>query len=153
MRSNRITNEPEMFQIIDKCEACYVSMVDQHNMPYVVPLNFGLKDGVIYLHSSRTGKKLDILRNNKNVCIAFSTDHQLRFQHEDVACSYVMKYRSILVYGHIEFIEDIEDKIEAMNLVMKKYVGREFSYNEPAIREVCVYKVVISEMTGKKLGY
>jgi len=153
MRSNRITNEPEMFQIIDKCEACYVSMVDQHNMPYVVPLNFGLKDGVIYLHSSRTGKKLDILRNNKNVCIAFSTDHQLRFQHEDVACSYVMKYRSILVYGHIEFIEDIEDKIEAMNLVMKKYVGREFSYNEPAIREVCVYKVVINEMTGKMLGY
>ena len=142
-----------MFQIIDKCEACYVSMVDQHNMPYVVPLNFGLKDGVIYLHSSRTGKKLDILRNNKNVCIAFSTDHQLRFQHEDVACSYVMKYRSILVYGHIEFIEDIEDKIEAMNLVMKKYVGKEFSYNEPAIREVCVYKVIISEMTGKKLGY
>jgi len=142
-----------MFQIIDKCEACYVSMVDQHNMPYVVPLNFGLKDGVIYLHSSRTGKKLDILRNNKNVCIAFSTDHQLRFQHEDVACSYVMKYRSILVYGHIEFIEDIEDKIEAMNLVMKKYVGREFSYNEPAIREVCVYKVVINEMTGKMLGY
>jgi hypothetical protein len=128
-------------------------MVDQHNMPYVVPLNFGLKDGVIYLHSSRTGKKLDILRNNKNVCIAFSTDHQLRFQHEDVACSYGMKYRSILVYGHIEFIEDIEDKIEAMNLVMMKYVGREFSYNEPAIREVCVYKVIISEMTGKKLGY
>jgi nitroimidazol reductase NimA-like FMN-containing flavoprotein (pyridoxamine 5'-phosphate oxidase superfamily) len=153
MRSSRITNEHELFQIIDKCEACYVSMVDQNNMPYVVPLNFGLKDGVIYLHSSQNGKKTDILRQNKNVCIAFSTDHQLRFQDETVACSYGMKYRSVLVYGHIEFIEDAEDKVEAMNIVMKKYVGKEFTYNAPAIREVCVYKVIISEMTGKKLGY
>lgn len=153
MLSKRITNEPELFQIIDKCEACYVSMVDQNNMPYVVPLNFGLKDGVIYLHSSQTGKKTDILRQNKNVCIAFSTDHQLRFQHEAVACSYGMKYRSVLVYGQIEFIENAEDKIMAMNIVMKKYVGKDFTYNAPAIREVCVYKVIISEMSGKKLGY
>ena len=153
MRSNWITDEHEMFQVIEKCEACYVSMVDEHNMPYVVPLNFGLKDGVIYLHSSQTGKKTDILRQNKNVCIAFSTDHQLRFQHEAVACSYGMKYRSVLVYGQIEFIENAEDKIKAMNIVMKKYVGKDFTYNAPAIREVCVYKVIISEMTGKKLGY
>jgi nitroimidazol reductase NimA-like FMN-containing flavoprotein (pyridoxamine 5'-phosphate oxidase superfamily) len=153
MRSSRITNRPEMFQIIDKCDTCYVSMVDQNNMPYVIPLNFGVKDEVIYLHSSQTGKKIDILKQNKNICIAFSTDHQLRFQHETVACSYGMKYRSVLVYGHIEFIEEADQKIEAMNIVMLKYTGKEFSYNAPAIREVCVYRVVITDMTGKKLGY
>jgi hypothetical protein len=128
-------------------------MVDQHNMPYIVPLNFAVKDEVIYLHSSRTGKKMDILRQNSNICIAFSTDHQLRFQDETVACSYSMKYRSVLVYGHIEFIEDADQKIEAMNIVMSKFTGKEFSYNAPAIREVCVYRVVITDMTGKKLGY
>jgi nitroimidazol reductase NimA-like FMN-containing flavoprotein (pyridoxamine 5'-phosphate oxidase superfamily) len=128
-------------------------MVDQENMPYIVPLNFGVKDEVIYLHSSGTGKKIDILKQNKNICIAFSTDHQLRFQHETVACSYGMKYRSVLVYGHIEFIEDGDEKIKAMNVVMLKYTGKEFSFNAPAIREVCVYRVVITDMTGKKLGY
>ena len=153
MRSNLIVNTDEMYRVIDKCEACYVSMVDQENMPYVVPLNFGLKDGVIYLHSSQNGKKTDILRQNKNVCIAFTTDHKLRFQHEEVACSYGMQYRSVLVFGHVEFIEEAEAKIEAMNIVMKKYTGREFTYNSPAIREVCVYRVVITDMTGKKLGY
>ena len=153
MRSSRITDRTEMFQIIDKCDTCYVSMVDQENMPYIVPLNFGVKDEVIYLHSSGTGKKIDILKQNKNICIAFSTDHQLRFQDETVACSYGMKYRSVLVYGHIEFIKDADQKIEAMNIVMRKYTGKEFAFNEPAIREVCVYKVVITDMTGKKLGY
>jgi len=153
MRSNWITEKPEMFQVIDKCEVCYVSMVDQNNMPYVVPLNFGFKDGVIYLHSSRIGKKMDILKQNQNVCIAFSTDHQLKFQNEGVACSYAMKYRSVLVYGQIEFIEETEDKIESLNILMKKYTDRDFTYSAPAIREVCTYKVIINEMSGKKLGY
>ena len=62
MRGNWITDKAEMFQVIEKCDACYVSMVDQNNMPYVVPLNFGVKDGVIYLHSSPKGKKIDILK-------------------------------------------------------------------------------------------
>lgn len=153
MRSNWITEQPEMFQVIKKCDVCYVSMVDQNNMPYVVPFNFGVKDGFIYLHSSPKGKKTDILRQNNNVCIAFSTDHQLKYQNETVGCSYAMRYRSVLVYGQIEFIEKWEDKIEAMNIVMRQYTEREFTFNAPAIREVCAYKVVITEMTGKMLGY
>ena len=153
MRGNWITSRSEMFQVIEKCDVCFVSMVDQNNMPYVVPLNFGVKDGFIYLHSSKKGKKTDILRNNNKVCIAFSTDHQLKYQNEAVACSYAMKYRSVLVYGHIAFIEEWEDKIEALNIVMRKYTDKKFSFNAPAIREVCIYRVVIEEMTGKKLGY
>ncbi|MDP4291699.1 MAG: pyridoxamine 5'-phosphate oxidase family protein [Bacteroidota bacterium] len=153
MRSNWINNKEEMFQVIDKCDTCYVSMVDQNKMPYVVPMNFGLQDGVIYLHSSGKGKKMDILQQNNNVCIAFSTDHQLKFQNKDVACSYAMRYRSVLIYGQVEFIEEAEAKIEKLNIIMQKYTGREFSYNAPAIREVSVWKVVIREMIGKKLGY
>ena len=153
MRSNWITDRSEMFQVIEKCNVCYVSMVDQNNMPYVVPFNFGVKDGFIYLHSSPKGKKTDILKQNNNVCIAFSTDHQLKYQNEAVGCSYAMRYRSVLVYGQIEFIEKWEDKIEAMNIVMRQYTDREFTFNTPAIREVCAYRVVIKEMTGKMLGY
>ena len=153
MRGNWITDKSEMFRVIEKCDVCYVSMVDLNNMPYVVPFNFGVKDGIIYLHSSQKGKKMDILRQNNNVCIAFSTDHQLKYQNEAVGCSYAMRFRSVLVYGHIEFIEEAKDKIEAMNIVMRNYSDREFTFNAPAIREVCAYRVVINEMTGKMLGY
>ena len=153
MRGNWITDKSEMFQVIEKCKVCYVSMVDQNNMPYVVPFNFGFRDGFIYLHSSQNGKKMDILRKNNNVCIAFSTDHQLKYQNEAVGCSYAMRFRSVLAYGQIEFIEEPKDKIEAMNIVMRNYTDREFTFNAPAIREVCAYRVVISEMTGKMLGY
>ena len=153
MNHRFITDQKEIDEIINKCPVCYVSMVDENNHPYVLPFNFGYSDGVIFLHSSQKGHKIDILKNNPNVCIAFSTDHQLRYQSEQVACSYSMKYRSVLAFGKVEFITDLEQKKEFLNKVMTHYTDREFGYNEPALREVCTYQVKVEKYTAKLYGY
>lgn len=153
MRSNCFTDKEAIASIILDCQVCYVGMVDKDNIPYVVPFNFGYDNGYIYLHSAREGRKMDILKKNNRVCVTFSTGHELRHQSEGVACSYSMKYRSVMAFGHVEFIEDFDRKVEIMNKVMKHYTGKEFSYNAPSIKEVATYRVVIDEMTGKKLGY
>jgi nitroimidazol reductase NimA-like FMN-containing flavoprotein (pyridoxamine 5'-phosphate oxidase superfamily) len=130
-----------------------MAMVDKNNMPYVLPFNFGYIDGEIFLHSAAAGKKIDILKNNNNVCVAFSTDYNLRYQNEEVACSYSWKYRSVLAYGKVEFVTNFDKKIEALNAVMANYTKREFKYNDPAVKDVCVYKVVIENLEGRAYGY
>lgn len=153
MHPSFTTNQSEIDEIINKCEVCYVSMVDENNLPYVLPFNFGYSQGVIYLHSSAKGKKIDILKKNPSVCIAFSTDHKLRYQSEKMACSYSMKYRSVLAFGKVEFIEDMDQKIEFLNTVMSHYTDREFTYSAPSLREVCTYKVKVERFTAKIYGY
>jgi len=154
LRSKAFYQDPERIaNIINKCEVCYAGMVDENNEPYVVPFNFGFQDGIIYLHSAQMGKKMDILRKNNKVCLSFSTDHQMAWQNADVACSYLMKYRSVQVFGHVEFIEDFDEKIKGMNIFMQKYTGRDFAYGAPSIHEVAIYKVVPDKMFGKELGY
>lgn len=153
MRSNCFTDKEAIAAIIRDCQVCYVGMVDKDNTPYVVPFNFAYEDGYIYLHSALEGRKMDILKNNNRVCVTFSTGHELRHQSEGVACSYSMKFRSVMAFGHVEFIEDFDRKVETLNKVMKHYTGKEFTYNKPSINEVATYRVVIEEMTGKKLGY
>jgi len=152
MRPRPISKPEEIDQIINKCQVCHLSMVGPDNEPYILPMNFGYRDGIVYLHSSQHGKKMDILRQNPKVVLAFSTDYFLRYQNEEVACSYSMKYRSILVYGHVEFIEDADAKKDVMNVIMQHYTGKDFSYNMPAIREVCIYKVIPSQVTGRAYG-
>lgn len=142
-----------MTDIIEKCQVCHVSMVDQHGMPYVVPMNFGFADEVIYLHSAQTGKIIDILKNNPAVCINFTTDHKLRYQHEEVACSWNMKYRSVLCYGKVKFLDTPDEKVKALNVIMNHYAGKDFSYNDPAIREVNCWIVAIDVMEGRAYGY
>jgi nitroimidazol reductase NimA-like FMN-containing flavoprotein (pyridoxamine 5'-phosphate oxidase superfamily) len=153
MKKRALSNPSEINDIIRKCQVCHIAMVDQKGLPYVLPFNFGYEDSVIYLHSSKHGKKIDILKNNNNVCIAFNTDHLLRYQSEDVACSYTMKYRSVLATGKAEFIEDPDQKMIALNFIMKQYTPKEFQYNPPSVKEVCCWKVVIDKIEGRVYGY
>jgi len=152
MRTRIISDPEEIAAVINKCQVCHMSMVGPEGDPYVLPMNFGYHDNIVYLHSSQHGKKMDILRNNPKVVLAFSSDYFLRYQNEEVACSYSMKYRSILIYGEVEFIEDADAKKDAMNVVMRQYTGKDFSYNMPAIREVCIYRVVPKSITGRAYG-
>jgi uncharacterized protein len=153
MKHRILTNSKEIEEIIKKCQICHVAMIDLEGKPYLVPMNFGFDEGVIYLHSSRTGKKIDILKNNPEVCIEFSTDYLLRYQNEDVACSWSMKYRSVLAYGTVTFIEDDVQKKSHLDLIMKNYTPKEFKYNPPSIREVCCWKVDVERFEGRVFGY
>lgn len=121
MKNRALDNPRDLIDIIEKCDVCYVSMVDNENKPYVIPMNFGFAENTILLHGAKQGKKIDILKNKPQVCIVFSTDHQLRWQNEDVACSWSMKYRSVLAYGKVEFIDDHKEKEVLLHQFMKSY--------------------------------
>ncbi len=152
--ASRMLKDPErIHQIINKCEVCYLGMVDEQGAPYVLPFNFGYEQGIIYLHSAGTGRKIEILKQNPQVCVSFSTDHEPFHRHEPVACSYGMRYRSALAFGKVVFIEDYQEKERILNVFMRKYAGREFSFNAPAVNNVAIYKVEIARLEGKESGY
>lgn len=153
MRAKILNRQEEFDEIIGRCQVCHLSMVDEQGLPYVLPMNFGYHEGIVILHSARHGKKMDILKANPAVCVAFSTDYILRYQHEEVACSYGMRYKSVIIYGKVEFVTDADQKKTAMNIIMKHYTGKEFPYNMPAINEVCIYKVIPETVTGRVYGY
>lgn len=153
MKNRIITLKEELERIIGKCDICNVAMVDEEGKPYVIPMNFGYNNNCIYLHSSQVGRKIEILKNNNSVCVSFSTDHLLRWQSKKVACSYSMKYRSVLAFGKVEFVYEPEKKIEALNEIMKQYTDKEYSYSDPSIKEVMVFKVNIEKLEGRAYGY
>lgn len=153
MRYRVLTERSEIEGIIQKCQVCHIAMVEPDGKPYLLPFNFGYENGILYFHSGRSGKKIAVLANNPDVCVAFSTDYLLRYQSENVGCSYTMKYRSVLAYGKVEFIEDPERKKHIMNVVMKNYVSGEFTYNAPSMTEVCCWIVKIDKLEGKINGY
>jgi uncharacterized protein len=154
MKSRMITLPAAIEEIITSCEVCSVGMVDQENMPYTLPFNFGFENNTVYLHSAPVGRKIDILMQKPDVCIAFSTAHELYLQSEQVACSYGMKYKSVIVKGKVEFVEDFDEKIRILNIIMKQYTRRDdFTYSSPAVKNVAVMKVVAKSIEAKAFGY
>jgi len=140
--------------IINRCEVCNVAMVGDGEHPYVLPFNFAYNDQVLYLHSAPEGRKMEILKRNNKICVSFSTDHKLYHQNENVACSYSMRYKSVLLHGKVEFIDELEKKQEILNLIMKKYSsGDNFKYSIPALKNVTIMKVIADRIEGRTFGY
>jgi uncharacterized protein len=154
MKARTDLTQKEIEEIINKCDACYLGMADGDGVPYVLPFNFGYHEGVLYLHAGPGGKKFAVLEENNRACATFSTDHELRGRHEDVACSFFMKYRSVILEGRIMMIEDFDEKISALNIIMKKYTGRgDYKYNAPALRNVQAFRLIVEKAGGRTFGY
>lgn len=139
-------------EIIRENKVCFVGIVDAQGMPYVIPMNFGYADDVIYLHSAHAGQSISALEKNPNVCITFCSEPTLTFQNEEVACSYRMKGSSVICRGKVSFEENFEEKVKILNILMKQYTDRDFTYSVPAINNVKVWKVPIDTVSTKIFG-
>lgn len=153
MKKFLIKDITEIEEIINNSKVCSLAMISK-DQPYCVPMNFGYEDGIIYLHGAPEGKKTDALKNNTDVCISFYTDDKLHVVSESVACSYSMKYRSVLARGSVIFVNDIEEKERILNIIMRNYTERTmFKYSKPALENVCVFYLKPVELTAYKRGY
>lgn len=147
-----ITDLEKLEEIIKRCKICHVGMVDG-NWPYVLAFNFGYEDQTVWLHSAKEGRKLDVLRKNNNVCVEFDTDHRLFARHEEVACSWRMGYRSVIIEGEAVFVEDYDEKVKGLNIFMKNYSKKDFKYSKPAVDNVQIIKIPVASITGRSFEY
>ena len=52
MKTFIIEDKQRIESIILHCDACFVGITDLEGNPYVVPMNFGYENDILYLHSS-----------------------------------------------------------------------------------------------------
>ncbi len=149
MKTVSITEIKEIEKVIKACNICFLGVADSNNTPYVLPMNFGYDQGIIYLHSAPEGKIVDIVNYNKKVCLSFCTDTDIVAQHPQVACSYRMKSKSVVAWGEVLFINDLKEKEKALNFLMSNYSDMDFKYSEPALKNVKIWSIQLEDITCK----
>lgn len=150
-KDKKINDVTTIEGIIWKARVCRLGLSD-NGRAYIVPLCFGYKDNILYFHTARKGKKLDIIKKNNNVCFEIDIDHEVVKSKQ--ACGYTMKYQSVIGFGKATFIEDIESKRKALDVIMQNYSDGSFEYPVEALKNtIIIIKVEIESMTGKKSGY
>lgn len=141
-----VTDRAWMEQVLKDAKVLELGMVDLDGRPYVVPLNYGYKDGSIYLHGAARGKKVDILAENPSVCFQIFIDAEVE-RHER-GDDYDMKYRSVTGYGTLHTITDLEEKNRAVEILIGHYDAPHVQLGENHER-VWVARIEIERMTGK----
>ncbi|MDR3259698.1 MAG: pyridoxamine 5'-phosphate oxidase family protein [Fusobacteriaceae bacterium] len=147
-----ITSIEEKLIIISECKVCRIG-ISINDQPYVIPLNFGYdyknNQLILYFHSAKEGKKIDILSQNNKSCFEVDCDHKLI--EGKVACDYGFAFTSVIGFGKIEFIEDRDEKVYALNMLMKHQTDcdTEYEYEDKRLNAIAVYKLIVEEFTGK----
>ncbi|MEN6461159.1 MAG: pyridoxamine 5'-phosphate oxidase family protein [Syntrophomonas sp.] len=118
--------------------------------PYVVPMSFAYREDKIYLHAALKGLKIEYLKNNPEVCFTVARLNELIQNHGDL-CDYSLRYQSVITRGKATMLEDLNEKMAALNILASKYSkGKTSSVIDPKKAEVTAVIVIdIKEMTGK----
>nr|WP_319373982.1 pyridoxamine 5'-phosphate oxidase family protein [uncultured Methanobacterium sp.] len=157
-RSDKEIKDPQILsEILNQSEVCRIALCDGEK-PYLVPMNFAYSENRLYLHSATSGRKINILKENNNIC--FQMDIKTQMVKSENPCNWGMKYLSVIGSGKAHLIDDISGKKEALDIIMAKYSLKSiesdeklYEYSENSLNNVLVIEVEVEEITGKKSGY
>ena len=147
-KNQEIIDRNVIEDILQKSLICRIGMISD-GVPYIVPLNYGYDNNIIYIHSASEGKKMDILKANNKVC--FEIEDTTEIIRKDLSCDWATKYRSLIGYGTIDIITDSEQKKRGLDIIMTQH-GKTMNnvYKEEQVENLVILKLTIERVTGKQ---
>ena len=153
-----ITDNKMIKEVLDYVEFGTLALSIK-NKPYSLPINFVENNGNVFFHGSKKGKKISMMEENP-FC-SFSAVEDISFlpsyfsNDKGDASPATHLYKSVIIDGEIEFIEDYDEKIEALTLLMEKY-QKEGGYKsldnemyKKIVNATCIYKLIKKEISAK----
>lgn len=126
-----------------------LSVLGDGGYPYGMPLNhyYNPEDGKLYFHSGKLGHKLDALRrcDKASFCVLDSGERE---------GDWALRFRSVIVFGRVEFVEDRERIYEITARLSRKftddeaYIAQELRRSGPA---VCLFALNPEQICGKRV--
>lgn len=147
-RKNQLLPDEMCSSILKKAHTGTLALIDEDNFPYALPINYAFENDTFYFHCALEGHKLQAIRhcNKASFCVID--------KDEIVPEKFTTAYRSVIVFGEIQIIEELSTKRKALELLGRKYSpGLEQSLQKEinrAFDHTCVIELKIEQMTGKQ---
>ena len=149
-KEKQIYDKSIIDEILTESHVCRIGF-SANNQPYIVPVNYGYTDNTIFIHSAPEGKKIDLIKQNNNICFEIELDSYII--KDNVPCNWTTKYRSIIGYGKISIITDNTEKIKGLNLIMGKYgMAGGCKYQDELLERIIILRIDIEDITAKQSG-
>ena len=151
MRRNdrAVTSPEEITEIMSRCEVLHLAIAAEP-APYLLPVNFGMEpDGMtLYVHGAMEGTKYDLLARNNHVGVEMECTDGLVLDEAGHSCT--MNYESVMGWGIVSEITAPEEKIHALDRIMRQYHAEDFPYSRAVAERTRILCLNIQERTGKR---
>jgi len=154
------TDAAEIEAFLRRMSFGYLGTQSETAYPSIVPLNFVWHAGAVYFHSSRLGQKVKELKRNNAVTFCVADEVALvpsYFISDKFACPATAFFKSVMVYGRAEIVEEADEKVAALAAFMQKLQPEggysPFDINDDEyrreIKSVLVVKIVPDSISAK----
>jgi len=147
-KDKEIKDLEQISRVIKNCLVCRLGL-SQDNIPYIVPVSFGYDGKTIYFHSAKSGKKMDILSVNNNVCFEFESGVEI-LSDEVKPCNWSFTFQSVIGFGKAEELSSREDKIKGLKHIMEQYSDKKWEFTDLPLNGIRVWAINIESVTGKQ---
>ncbi len=126
-----------------------LALSGDNDYPYAVPISYVYDGEKIYFHCAKSGHKLDAIQRNAKASFCVIDQDKI------VPENYTTCFRSVIVFGRIQVVEEEERKRAAIEKLAVKYapedtaIRRESEINR-AWQSFCILEMMIDCMTGKE---
>lgn len=147
-RFKQQVSDAECIKILKEEPRGVLAVYGENDYPYCFPINFYYDEatGKIYFHGAREGHKVDAIRKNNHVC--FTVMNQgIKKENE-----WPWFVTSVIIFGHIEEVEDEAVKIPMLQALAEKYYPSREAATAEVVKDGARAKMtslVIDHMTGK----
>ena len=147
-KEKEITDPNDLEKILQQAKILRLGIHDEKT-PYIIPVHYGYHNGELFIHSAKEGKKITLLRKNPQISFELELDHTI--QNTGIPCNWSTTYQSIIGSGTASFINTIEEKKKALEILVDHYAqDTHYDFSKKMIKSVEVIKITIEHMTGKQ---
>jgi nitroimidazol reductase NimA-like FMN-containing flavoprotein (pyridoxamine 5'-phosphate oxidase superfamily) len=147
-QDKEISSRQEINEIIRSALVCRIAFADADE-PYVVPVSFGYDGDAFYIHTAKTGRKLDFIAANNRVCFELEANVSIQTDEGD-ACKWTFAFESVIGNGTISELTSSKEKSRGLNQIMQHYSGREWDIDASVTATTRVWRIDIESVTGKR---
>ena len=151
-RAEKAIVEPAILKKILKSTNYVTLAMSMNDQPYLASLShvYDEKNNCIYFHCAPEGKKLEYLSMNNRVWGQALLEYGYFGEEEE--CDHL--YASVHFSGRVTFLEDTEEKLQAMTLMMnnvrKKTESTSKAFEENRLDKTEVGRIDMEYLSGKK---
>ena len=146
-RQDLALTKDEAMAVIDEIQFAVLCLTDPTGLPYGVPMDYVREGKSLYFHGSKEGRKVNSMKALPKACAVIIGENEI------VPHKFGRQYKSVIVEGTIELIDEPEIKRQVMTWVVKRkspdHLEKGQMVIEKTLERVLVYKMDMETVSGK----
>ena len=139
-----------IYRILDEAFVCHIGFAVDGN-PFVIPTAYARDGDHLFIHGSAASRMMRVMAGGVEVCVTVTLIDGLVLARS--AFHHSMNYRSVIIFGTADLIEDEAEKCEALRLFTEHIVPNRWDEVRPPtakeLRATTVLRLPIEEASAK----